>query len=98
MESIQIQNIYLAEFKEIIQQNTLKVNKDLAIDSFLNKFENTVVTSSFLKELWKVDADTITSYIKNNVIKPINPGAGKYLFNAKDILSMENPKWRRIGK
>lgn len=69
--------------------------KNIAIESFLNKYENIEVSTSFLCELWKVSKNSIGSYIKFNLIKPINPGSSKLLFNLKDILSIENPKFRR---
>ncbi|MEI6823615.1 MAG: hypothetical protein WCL51_16915 [Bacteroidota bacterium] len=87
-----------ADLIEEIRQAASDSQRNLIVESFLNKFENVTVSSAFIKELWGCSKDFITSSIKYGVIKPINPDSQKYLFNAKDILSMENPKWRRIGK
>lgn len=96
MEAVQIQNINLVELKEIIQQHSLATSRDLIIEAFLNRFDGIEVTSDVVTSVWKIDKATLVSYIKNNVIKPINPGSSKHLFNLKDILVIDNPKYRRI--
>jgi len=79
-------DLFLAKYKIFIE------------NAVFDRFENIEITTKTLCELWKVDNTTITAYIRNGIVKPINPGSAKHLFNLKDVLQIENPKWRRIGK
>lgn len=84
----------LSSIKRITEESF----KDVVRDSILNKFECVKVTSKTVCEIWDITPKTLTVYIKWNVVKPLNPGSSKLLFDLRSIIEMPNPKYRRIGK
>lgn len=63
-------------------------------ESFLNKFDSIEVSTKSVCEIWKINNNTLSLYIKRGIITPVNPGSSKLLFNLRDIL-VTNPKYNR---
>jgi len=79
---------YIHEINDQVRETIIK-------ESVLNRFENVIVGSNTVCEIWGCSKTSLTSYINNKVISPINPGTGKYLFSLRDVLAIVNPKYRR---
>ena len=82
---------------KVIADSAKENNKKLVEEAFLNRFENIEITSKVLCEIWDINPNTLSSYIKYKVVIPINPGSSKLKFNFKQILEMPNPKFRRYA-
>lgn len=81
-----------------IRKITEESFKDVVRESILNRFEGVKVTSKTVCEIWDITPKTLTVYLKWNVVKPLNPGSSKLLFDLRTIIEMPNPKYRRLGK
>jgi hypothetical protein len=71
--------------------------RDEMIEEFYAKYNDTYISTAFVMELCGVQSkDTITNWIKQGKIYPINRGARTYKFRLSDILR-NNPKHRQIN-
>lgn len=72
--------------------------KDVVKDSVLNKFNGVKVSSKTVCEILGITNQTLSAYVKYEVVKPLNPGSSKLEFDLRTIIEMPNPKYRRVKK
>lgn len=96
MNQLHIYQITSDDLLGAIERASENNHKKIIEESFLNRFENCTVSASTVCDIWDINSATLSSYIKAGIITPINPGSSKHLFNLKDILAIDNPKYRRL--
>lgn len=96
LQNKRVVQVYQIDGEDLINFFETGVLIERLQDLCYGKYENTEVSSRVICGIWNITPQTLTSYIKAGIVKPLNPGSSNYKFNLAAILKMENPKNKKI--
>lgn len=83
------------------QPNYTITNEDLEIflsqmveDKIKSRFGNSTVTRDEVLKIWDISDKTLTNYVNNEIITPVNPFTKPYRFLLTDVI-LKSPKYQR---